>query len=249
MDKNRKEFKRLFFDIETSPNLVTSWNIGRKINIDYDNIVKERAIICICWKWEGEKTVNHLTWNKGDDKAMLKQFAEIIGSADESIGHNGDQYDLKWLKARCIYHGIPMMPKYQTVDTLKLARQGFRFNSNRLDYLGKFLGLGRKADTGGFGLWKDIVFNNGKASMDKMVKYCKQDVLLLENVFEKLKPYTPHKTHVGVFLGKDKHSCPECASSTVQSRGYSVTAGGNKKQRLHCQSCGKWWQVAIKKPK
>lgn len=31
-------FKRLFFDIETSPNIVFSWNIGRDISIDYENI-------------------------------------------------------------------------------------------------------------------------------------------------------------------------------------------------------------------
>ena len=105
MDKGKK-FKRLYFDIETSPNVVFSWNVGYKLNIDHKSILKERAIICICWKWEGESKVHYLTWNKGDDKKMVQEFAKIINSADEVLGHNGDAYDIKWLRTRCIYHGV-----------------------------------------------------------------------------------------------------------------------------------------------
>ena len=32
--------KRLFWDIETSPNVVLSWRIGYKINLDHDNILQ-----------------------------------------------------------------------------------------------------------------------------------------------------------------------------------------------------------------
>ena len=100
-------FKRLFFDIETSPNIVFSWNIGRDISIDYENILNERAIICICYKWENDKKIHHLTWNKGDDKKMIQEFARIIDSADEVIGHNSDRFDVKWVRTRALFHKIP----------------------------------------------------------------------------------------------------------------------------------------------
>jgi len=81
--------KRLFFDIETSPNIVTSWRIGYNLNISHDNIVKERAIICVCWKWEGEDEVHLLTWDKKqDDKKLLEKFIKELNKADEIIGHN-----------------------------------------------------------------------------------------------------------------------------------------------------------------
>ena len=38
MKVKEKKFKRLFFDIETSPNIVFSWNIGYNLNISYENI-------------------------------------------------------------------------------------------------------------------------------------------------------------------------------------------------------------------
>ena len=238
--KGSNELKRLFFDIETSFNIVAAWNVGYKLNLSHDTIIKERAIICICYKWANESKVHYLKWDKGDDKAMLQKFMKIIGDADQIIGHNGDAFDLKWLKTRAIKHGIDAFPSYDTIDTLKLSRQGFRFNSNKLDYIGQFLGVGKKMKTGGFDLWKDIILRNDPEAMDKMIKYCIQDVKLLELVFNKLNPYVKSKTHVGMMLGGDKCSCPECGSTKYSISKRRMTATGIKKIQLQCLDCGKY---------
>lgn len=184
--------KRLFFDIEVSPDIVLSWGVGNKINISHDSIIQERAIICICWKWEGEDKVYSLKWNKGDDKEMLQKFAKIADSADELIAQNGDNFDIKWLRTRCLYHKIPISPKFNSIDTLKMARANFRFNANRLDYMGKFLGFGGKIKTE-YDMWKKILLDNDTNSMSLMVEYCKEDVLLLEKVYNRLQEYCPIK--------------------------------------------------------
>lgn len=243
---NGRMFKRLFFDLETSFNIVASWNIGYDINIDHNSIIRERAVICVCYKWQHEDVVHYLKWDNGDDKEMLKKFIAIINTADECIAHNGDRYDIKWLRTRCLYHGIPAFPQYSTVDTLKLSRSGFNFNSNKLDYIAKFLGVGSKIKTRGFDMWKEIILDNNPESMKEMVHYCKGDVLILEKVFHKLNPYSKHKIHVGVLKGGKKCDCPECASSKVQRRGFMVLASGAKKIRLQCQECGKYFSVAEK---
>jgi hypothetical protein len=238
-----RQLRRLFFDIETSPNIVFSWSVGYKLRIDYANIIKERAIICICWKWEGDKKVSSLTWNEGDDKEMLTSFAKVIDSADEVIGHNSDNFDLKWLRTRFVLHGIPASPNIRGVDTLKLARRGFRFNSNRLDYIGEFLGFGGKIKTE-YNLWKSIVLDNDVKSLEKMVRYCKRDVQLLEQVYQKIESYHPHRTHAGVIAGGMKSDCPKCASKNTQRKGFLVTAGGIKKQRVFCQDCGRNFTIS-----
>lgn len=192
IEEKEKSRKKLFFDIETSPNIVFSWRIGHKINITPDNIIDERAIICISYKWEGESKVHSLSWNAGDDKQMLVEFSKIIDSADEIVTQNGDKFDIKWLRARCIYHGIPISPKFNSIDTLKMAKAGFNFNSNKLDYMGSFLGVGEKLKTG-YDLWKRIVLNDDPDAMKEMIKYCEEDVRLLERVYNKLQPYCPVK--------------------------------------------------------
>ena len=128
-----KKIKRLFFDIETSPNIGLFWTAGYKQNISPDNIIKERAIICIAYKWAGEKKIHALTWDKNqDDKAMLAQFIKVANEADELIGHNGDRFDLPWIRTRCLYHRIPVFPHYTTLDTLKNANSSLQENVDKL---------------------------------------------------------------------------------------------------------------------
>jgi DNA polymerase elongation subunit (family B) len=186
-----KPKKRLFFDIEVSPNLVLSWGIGNKVSLSHDSIVQERAIICISYAWEGGE-VQSLRWKGGNDKEMVKKFSKILNSADEVVTQNGDRFDIKWFRTRCIYHNVPLNVKFNSIDTLKLAKNGFYFNSNKLDYMGKFLGVGGKIHTD-YDLWKDIVLKDCPNAMDKMVRYCEMDVVRLQQVFDKLQAFSPKK--------------------------------------------------------
>lgn len=232
--------RRLFFDIETSPNIGLFWEAGYKKNITTDNIIRERAIICICYKWEDEKEVYALQWDsKQNDKRMLQQFIEVANTANELVGHNGDKFDLAWIRTRCLFHGIDMFPTYQTIDTLKVARSKFRFQSNRLNYIAEFLGLGGKIKTE-FNLWKDILLNKDKVAMEKMIKYCKKDVSLLEEVYKLLGNHIAPKTHYGVVFGYDRGTCPECGSEDLIKNNRVVTATGLTRIQYKCKTCNKF---------
>lgn len=236
-------FKRLFFDIETTPNIVLSWETGYNLTIPHDNIVKERAIICIGYKWAGENKVSSLNWDKNqDDKLMLSSFIKVMNLADEVVTHNGDSFDIKWVRTRCIKHGIPMLPNPTSLDTFLLAKKGFRFNSNSLDYISTFLSIGKKKETT-YKLWKDILLNNDKKSLQTMISYCKQDVILLENVWNKLNPYVLATSN---FSNNSSH-CPECSSCNTIVNKRRVTAAGYKKITFRCNDCGKYHTVAESK--
>lgn len=240
---SERKFKRMFFDIETSPNIVLTWGTGYNITIDYKSIVKERAIICICWKWADEKKVHYLTWDKNqNDKIMLKNFIEEMNKADEIIGHNSDRFDIKWIRTRALFHRLKCPPDFISVDTLKLSKNGFKFNSNTLDYLGKYLGVGGKLNAG-YDLWKKITLNNCEKSLVKMVRYCKNDVKKLEDVFNLMKPYVKHKTHKGVFIGRKRISCPECTSFQTIKRKVRISSAGYRQQQMQCTDCGKYFTI------
>jgi predicted PolB exonuclease-like 3'-5' exonuclease len=233
--------KRLFFDIETSPNIGFFWSSGYKLNIPYSNIIKERAIICICYKWEEEGKVYSLHWDKKqNDKELLEKFIKVANEADELVGHNGDKYDLPWIKTRCLYHNIPCFPDYKTIDTLKYSRSKFRFNSNKLDYIASYLGLGNKLETG-FDLWKDIILKKDANALKSMIEYCKNDVIILEKVYKHLSNYIPHKTH---FYAENKCSCPECGSDQNKISKKRYTSVGTLKIQLQCDKCHKYFTVS-----
>jgi uncharacterized protein YprB with RNaseH-like and TPR domain len=240
------KIKRLFFDIETSPNIGLFWTAGFKLNITPDSIIKERAIICICYKWAGDDKVYSLQWDKDqNDKTLLEKFITVANEADELVGHNGDRFDLPWIRTRCLYHRIPVFPNYSTLDTLKSARSKFKFNSNKLDYIAKFLGIGAKTHTG-YDLWKKVVLDKDKESLEYMIEYCKNDVVLLEDVYNEMATYIPAKTHHGVAAGGEKHSCPECGGNNMRFSQRRYSALGTPRIQLQCNDCHKYHTVSDK---
>ena len=239
-------FKRLYFDIETSYCTGWFWRPSFKTSISYDQVLKESAIICICYKWQGSDKVYHLTWDKGCDKSMMDKFYSVIKQADEVVTHNGDNFDIKWIRTRFLLHGYKSMPELKSIDTLKISRQKFRFDSNRLDAIGKILGFGGKKDTGGIQLWHDIIQKNSKKAMMDMVAYCKRDVELLEKVFLKLEGFAKPKTNLAVFSGGDKADCPYCAGTHLYLKDRTVGVSGNIKCRMQCNGCNKSYTIPLK---
>lgn len=242
------ERKRLFVDIEVSPNRGYFWQSGYKINLSYENIEKERAIICISYKWEGEKQINCITWNKKHcDKSTVKGIISVFGKADEIIGHNIDKFDMAWIRTRALFHDIPMPPKYMTVDTLKIARSKFRFNSNRLDYLAQYLGVGAKIKTE-FGLWKEVMAGD-EAALSAMVKYCNGDISILEKVYNKLRPHIEPKINYPALYRDDRAGCPECGSDDLVANGTRATLTGIIKRQYRCRGCGTYHMRTIPRDK
>lgn len=244
-----KKRKRLFFDIETSFNIGFFWRAGYKQVITPEQIIHERKVICVSYKWEYEDKVHTLTWDENQcDKKLLKDFIKIMNKADEIVAHNGDRFDIKWLRTRCLYHDLPMFPQYQTIDTLKQAKSMFNFNSNRLDYIAKFLKVGAKTEHEGIKLWIDVILYNDKESLQKMVEYCENDVLILEKVFEKFNSYLKPKVHYGALKYKDKACCPECGSKHLWLSKTYTTSMGTVRRNMKCteKTCQKKFTISNK---
>ena len=236
-----RQSKRLFYDIEVSPGTYWAWRPGYNITLSYKNQLKEAAIICVSWKWEGKKKVHHLVWDKNqNDAELVRKFIVVLNEADEICGHNSDSFDLRWIRTRAIKHGILMSPDFVAYDTWKEAKKLFRFDSSSLDYISKYLGVKEKKETGGSGLWTEVVFEKDKKALIKMVAYCDGDVISQSEVFEKMKPYIKNKSH----FGDTTRSCPECGSNKVHINKRRITAAGHKKVTFQCQACGKHHQMA-----
>lgn len=236
-----KKVNRMFWDIETSPNIMYSWRAGYKIQLGFENIIKERAIICICWKWEGEKRIHSLTWDDGDDREMLKAFLEEAKKADEMVAHNGDHFDMRWFRGQCAKYKLGNLPDVKTVDTCAIAKRKFYLNSYKLDYLAAIWLKERKIHTD-FNLWIRVCEGDNKA-LREMVTYCKRDVELQERVWQRLAPFYNPKTHAGVVKGKKRWSCPRCASNRVKRDHIRVSAAGIKRYQFKCTECGQYYTV------
>lgn len=239
----KKENKPLImtWDIETSPCLGLFWRPSYNATITYDQILDEGKIICISFKLLGSKYVYNLVWDtkKQCDKDLLVEFADIYSQMDAVVTHNGDKFDIKWIKTRLLNHKLPALKPVVSIDTLKLAKQ-LGFNSNRLDYINKFLGKSGKKDGGGWSRVKKILRGDREA-LEEHRDYCDRDVVALEEIFKELIPYVNLPTHLGVLNGSTKGSCPKCGSTNSRLHGNRVTAAGIRYEYRQCRSCANFY--------
>lgn len=237
------EGDRLVFDIEVSPAIYWLWKGGYGINVPTGNLLEEAKVICISYQWEGDTKIRHLQWDKKqNDKKMLKDFIPILQEAGTVIGHNSDNFDIKWLRTRCLFHRLPCPPDFVTVDTWKQAKKYFRFQGNGLKYIAKFLGLKGKIEPRD-GLWQDVVFKKSASAMKEMLEYCDRDVDQTTQVFDLFAPYT----HTVGHRGGSMCDCPYCGSSNTQWAKDRITSAGTKRVQFQCQDCGKYTTVAASK--
>lgn len=244
--------KILLWDIETSPMVSTHWGLWDQ-NINHDDTLEDWKIICAAWKWLDEEQVSAVKWKKTDnkkispvwgfcDKNVVKTLHRILSKADMLVGHNADAFDLKKFNTRCIQLGLKPLGPIPSVDTLKVAKKHFKFSSNKLDYISKYLGSEGKMSTPK-GLWNDVI-RGVRGSLDIMVEYNKKDVIELETVYLFLLPWI--ENHLNRNLFSDGECCPNCGSKNLKSNGYRTNRTIRYK-RLTCQDCGKPSKGAVVK--
>jgi DNA polymerase elongation subunit (family B)/predicted RNA-binding Zn-ribbon protein involved in translation (DUF1610 family) len=227
--------KILLLDIETAPNTAYVWGLFKQ-NISISQLVDSSAMLCWAAKWLDEDEVMFRSIMTGK-KGMLKTIHKLLDEADAVVHYNGSRFDIPTLNKEFLEAGMPPPSPYAQIDLLKTARQQFRFPSNKLDYVGRALKLGRKTSHEGFELWIKCM-NKDPNAWERMEEYNIQDVWLLEQVYYKFLPWI--KKHPNIGVHKDtEHTCPNCGSPEVQRRGYNVTGSG-KYQRYQCKDCGTW---------
>lgn len=234
--------KILFFDIETSPIEGTSWQLY-ETNIGHMRL--DSHLLSFAYKWvDHPKVVVHALCDypkyKKDmrsDRELAIELWKLFNIADIIVAHNGDAFDIKRANARFLVHGLAPPPIIKTQDTLKMARQRFKFSSNKLNDLGKSLGLGQKLTHSGIDLWIRCIAGEMEA-WAKMKEYNIQDVVLLEQLYNRIQPWAKSYPNMNLYDGGD--GCPRCLSSNIMKRGfeYKLTT---KRQRFQCKDCGGWF--------
>jgi hypothetical protein len=230
--------RMLFWDLENSPNLGYIWGKWQQNVIKY---VDEWYLLSFSVKWmHGKQITKCLADYDGykmgdkDDSALVADLSSYLNQADVIIAHNGDRFDVRKLYTRFIELGIDPPQPAKTVDTLKVARKRFAFNSNKLDDIGRRLGVGRKMVHNGFELWESCMAGDPKA-WNKMKKYNAQDVRLLEAVYFKMLPYIDNHPNMNVLMNRAA-GCPRCCGTNVSPAGYRITNTG-RARRFFCSDC------------
>lgn len=231
----------LFFDLETAPATAFLWRADTRY-IPMDMLITNTFLLNWGAKWaDGKNVLTDLITPEEvaalDDRRICQSIADLVRRADAVVAHNGDRFDIPVLNGRLLYHQLEPLGPVRTIDTLKMAKQSFRLTYNKLDYLADYLGVGRKLKTD-MDLWKQCVAGN-VAALKRMQRYNRQDVLLLEAVYQKMVPYLKRSPRLVNALREGERVCAHCGSENVMGRGYYLTAA-NTFGRLQCLDCRRY---------
>lgn len=214
-----------------------------KQNIGHEMLLERSYIMACAIKELGKPEVHYYENRTEDDYEITRSILEWVDKADYIITHNGKRFDMPIIKARAVIHGLQAPSPYKDIDTLSIAKKEFRFTRNTLKNLCEELKVTNQklshAKFAGFTLWAECLKGNNEA-WEEMRLYNEMDVISLEDVYMKLRPwYSSHPTMPVDDYDDDTMRCPKCSSSALHKRGFFTTNVG-KYQRYSCGACGGW---------
>lgn len=240
--REKKKIKKaniLIFDIETAPLRAYVWSRWKQ-NIYLDQTISEWFMICWSAKWlDSEEVFSECLTpdeiKEEKDNRIVKQLWSLIDQADIVIAHNGKRFDVPKMNSRFIMAGLPPTSTYIQIDTREVAAKQFGFSSNKLDALAGYFNIEHKDGTN-FELWADCMKGNQEA-LDYMESYNRKDVVILEKVYLKLRPWIKNHPNIGLYQEKDNMVCPTCGSKDLKEDGSFYYTSANKYKIMRC-SCG-----------
>lgn len=223
----------LFLDIETAPAVVYSWSLF-DVTVGIDQIISPGGTICFGAMWKGERKVHFWSdWQHGHEE-MVKAAHRLFSEADAVVTYNGDKFDLPKLQGEFITANLPPPPPATSIDVYKAVKK-LGLLSNKLAFVGPLLTGDDKIKHEGFRLWSKVMDGDATAQK-KMQRYCAQDVKLLEQVYDRVRPYIRNHPTLGF---RSAAACGVCGSTRTQRRGVRRTKASFI-ERIQCCDCGAW---------
>jgi hypothetical protein len=244
--------KILILDVERIDGITLQhwWDRGdlKDRYIHHETVVRHPRTTIVCAKWYDSPDVVQLAeWDAGGRKAFLRKVHRLLERADIIVGHNVDKADLPWLRGDLhIEAGLPPLPPFKTVDTLKVLRTQFGSGApfKSLDAFCQIVGLQGKTDHYDRLAMERAVSDKSVEDRQRLVDYCAGDVIATQGLYDYLRPYI--KNHPALFVdGKDKLTvCNRCGHDTEPIAKRYVANVLTYSMRK-CLACGAHSRISI----
>lgn len=228
-----KPLKIWVYDIETTPTEAYVWRYWNE-NIGHAQVREYGKILSFAGKWLGDDNI-HYEENRtkkdkvGNDKKITQSIINFFDEADVVIGHNGKAFDCKTVTGKALKHGIKPPSPYKIVDTMLSAKRYFKMPRNSLECLADELGCSVKLKHKkfpGFDLWDEVMKGNPEA-WQEMETYNIQDVVVLEEVYLKMRPWISDHPNMGILMEEGRKICPKCGSGEMRTHRTKKTTTTN----------------------
>jgi DNA polymerase elongation subunit (family B) len=227
--------KTLILDIETSPNVAHVWGLYNQ-NIGINQLLEPSFVMCWSAKWLHDKKIMFSSVYHNTPKKMIKEIHSLVDEADAVVTYNGKKFDMPTLNKEFLKHNLKPPSPYKDIDLYLTVKSKFNFPSKKLDYVARQLKVGKKTSHSGHELWLKCLTND-KQAWNTMKKYNMNDVIITEEVYNKIIGWINNHPNHNQFTRDEV--CPNCGGLHLIKRGLTCNSV-NVYQRLYCKDCGKW---------
>lgn len=235
---------------------ILTWDIeATSLNADFG------YMLCFGYRWLGDEKTHVLSVTDyaefeedvTNDRRIVEDARAILASANVWVTWYGKRFDVPFIRSRLLNHKLPPLPESRHYDGWETARKKLRLHSNRLASVSAFLGVEEKTPLSG-PIWVRAAAGH-PSSIDYVKAHCRQDVVVLEQVYRRLRPIATTHPNLGMFvpaLGRprtkaeiedegtrpaDRPPCPACGLRKLRRAGEQVGITVAY-ARYVCGSCG-----------
>lgn len=181
-----------------------------------------------------------------DDGPIAEELVEMCDSADAVIAYYGDygRFDVPYLNTRAVANGRRPTAPLTVIDPHRTARRSLKLARNSLDAVATLLETKHRKQHLPWEDWRIAPFGDRKA-MNKLVDYCENDVLVLEEVYLALRPLIKNHPNIAPVVALDDKNvqCPTCGSIKTEGHGHRRTKNFVIHRR-RCGNCGSVYEGA-----
>lgn len=242
----------LVLDIEIIPDLKAARRVWTRLSDFPGRTIKAdiNSIINFGYKWNDDpdqpevKILNawdYPNWDKNinDDSEICKDIIPIIKEAEVVVTQNGKKFDWKFIETRLALNGLERLQKPSHVDTRRIASKYLHLVSNSLKDMATIFLEEKKMDNEGWNLWVRVMDKDPEA-MDIMSRYCKQDIVTTEALFEEFRKYCGPGDGLPNFNSYRRDGvecCPNCGKFNLMKNGTKPRLNHIAQMWL-CKDCG-----------
>jgi hypothetical protein len=229
--------KILGFDVETTPNLVWTYDLFSKNPTPIHWVVEPQRMACVAARFKGEtKTHFFSEWEHGQD-GMAEGLYKLFEQADALETYNGKGFDEPWARTLFAQNDLKAYAEIPHIDLYQQTKK-FRLPSHKLEWVSTRLAKVQGKVPISLMMEIQAAIGGDLAAQRKVKRYNVRDVSVLFEIHDSLESWLK-LPNANLYAGTDG-KCPRCLSDKIQKRGTRTTLV-SVFDRYQCQACGGWF--------
>jgi len=132
----------------------------------------------------GKKPTSFVVTTPGDDMVVVSNIADALKRFKLWVSYYGKGFDVPFLQARLLRHGLPALDKQPHADMYFALRKKLNLSRGSMAHIAEWLDLPEKKMSVSASVWSDVL-HAPKKHLPTLVARCESDCTVLEKLWKR----------------------------------------------------------------